>query len=206
MAPFMRIVLATKNPQKLEELRAILADLPVELVSAAEIGAPEVEEEESTLEENARKKAVEVARYARLPAIADDTGLEVDALSGAPGVLSARYAGPGATYAHNCEKLLRALAGVPAERRAARFRCVIAFSDAEGREVRLFAGHLEGKIGEAPRGGHGFGYDPLFIVAGDPLGRTLAELLPSEKNRISHRSRALAGLRAEIERHAGIAR
>ena len=197
----MEIVVATKNPHKLEEILDILVGLPFELRGAAAAGLPDVVEDLPTLEGNARKKASEAARRTGSFALADDTGLEVDALSGAPGVHSARYAGPGATYALNCEKLLGALAGVPAGRRTARFRCVIALCapPAERFELTLCEGVLEGSIAEAPRGEHGFGYDPLFLVKDDPRGRTLAELTAREKNRISHRGRALAKLRETLE-------
>ncbi len=196
----MRVVLATKNPHKVAELRAILASLPVEIRSAAEVGAPDVVEDAPTLEGNARKKALAVARHAREWAIADDTGLEVDALGGAPGVISAHYAGPQATYADNCARLLRELEGVPPARRRARFRCVIALAPpgAADEAVRTFEGVLEGAIAFEPRGAHGFGYDPIFLVAGDPRGRTLAELPPDEKNRISHRARALERLKESL--------
>jgi XTP/dITP diphosphohydrolase len=203
----MRIALATKNRHKLEEMRAILADLPVELVSAADVGAPDVVEDAATLRGNAAKKAEAVADHARCWALADDTGLEVDALGGAPGVFSARYAGPGATYADNVAKLLRALEDVPAERRTARFRCVIFLAsphdaarrpDGRSREGCHRDGVLEGAIAAAPRGAHGFGYDPIFLVGGDAAGRTLAELPPEEKNRLSHRARALAKIKSAI--------
>jgi XTP/dITP diphosphohydrolase len=206
----MLIVLATKNPHKVEEMRAILrvegdpALAAIELRSAAELGAPEVLEDAPTLEGNARKKAIAVAQATGAWAIADDTGLEVDALGGAPGVFSARYAGPGATYATNCEKLLAALEGVPPAARGARFRCIISLASPApvapvivAGEPRYpartidFEGILEGSIAAAPRGSGGFGYDPLFVVRRDARGRTLAELSADEKNRISHRARAL---------------
>src|SRR5690606_2273578 len=177
------------NPGKVAELRALLAGLPVELVSAAELpDAPDVEEDAPTLEGNAAKKAQALHAHAGLPALADDTGLEVDALGGAPGVHSARFAGPAADDAANREKLLAALA--EATGRRARFRTVIAF--AEGGEVRLFEGVCEGRITEAQRGAGGFGYDPVFEPEGET--RTFAEMPAEEKNRISHRSRALRGL------------
>jgi XTP/dITP diphosphohydrolase len=198
-APPLEVVVATRNPHKLEEIRAILAGLPVRLLSAADLGAPEVEEDEPTLEGNAAKKAQVVADATGRVALADDTGLEVDALGGRPGVHSARYAGPDATYADNRARLLEELAGTPPEGRGARFRCVIHLArpgvSAAAREGLAARGAIEGAIALAPRGSGGFGYDPVFLVAGDPAGRTLAELSPEEKNAISHRGRALASLR-----------
>ncbi len=190
----MRIVLATRNPGKAAELRALLADLPVELVSAAEIaGTPEVEEDAPTLEGNARKKALALHAFAGLPALADDTGLEVDALGGAPGVRSARFAGPEADPEANRARLLRDLApsagsgqALPTDRRA-RFRTVLAF--AEGGEVAFFEGVCPGTITESERGEGGFGYDALFQPEGD--ARTFAEMPAEAKNRISHRGEAL---------------
>lgn len=206
----MEIVIATRNPHKVEEIRQILRGLPVTLLSAAEAGAPEVVEDEPTLEGNARKKAREAAAATGKVAVADDTGLLVAALGGRPGVYSARYAGPGATYADNTAKLLGEMRDVPAGRRGARFECAIAVATPRGRSQNghpedglLFTGILPGEIALEPRGSGGFGYDPVFLVAGDPEGRTLAELPPHEKNRISHRARALQQLRtrfAEIAR------
>lgn len=182
----MRILIATRNPGKLAEFRQILTDLPVEIVSIDELDAPpEVEEDEPTLEGNARKKADTLASHSGLPTLADDTGLEVDALSGAPGVHSARFAGPGADDAANRAKLLVELDG--RRDRSARFRTVLAF--VEGGSCRLFEGTCEGRIIEAPRGDGGFGYDPLFVPEGSD--RTFAELEPEAKNAVSHRGRAL---------------
>ena len=187
------IVLATKNRDKVRELAALFVDLPVErIIAAIDLpGAPDVEEDGATLEANALKKARSLAAFTGLLCIADDTGLEVDALGGAPGVLSARYAGPEATYADNCDQLLRALEGVSEARRTARFRTEMALVDPlteESKFERTVEGSLEGRILEAPRGEGGFGYDPLFFVP--ELGRSLAELDLDEKNRISHRARA----------------
>lgn len=180
------IVLATHNPGKVAELRALLADLPVELVSAAEVeGAPEVEEDAPTLEGNARKKAEALHAHTGLPALADDTGLEVDALGGAPGVRSARFAGPDADDAANRARLLRDLDG--ADDRAARFRTVLAFAD--GADVRFFEGVCPGTITESERGEGGFGYDALFQPEGE--ARTFAEMPAEAKNAVSHRGRAL---------------
>ena len=182
----MRIVLATRNPGKVAELKALLADLPVELVSAAEIeGAPDVEEDAPTLEGNAEKKARALWMHTGLPSLADDTGLEVDALGGAPGVYSARFAGPEANAERNRARLLADLDGEAD--RAARFRTVLAFAD-HG-EVRFFEGICEGHITEAERGEGGFGYDALFQPEGET--RTFAEMPADAKNAVSHRGRAL---------------
>jgi XTP/dITP diphosphohydrolase len=208
------LVLATRNRHKIEEIRAVLADLGFELSSAADHpGVPEVEEDAATLEGNAEKKARWVCAATGLRALADDTGLEVDALCGAPGVISARWAGEGCSYADNNAKLLRELTGVAPERRSARFRCVIAIAtpppagdtgDFAARvgacRVTLHEGRIEGRIADAPRGAHGFGYDPVFWIP--ELGRTLAELDAAEKNRTSHRARALAAARAALARSA----
>ena len=192
------IVLATKNADKVRELARLFADLPVErVISATDLGGvPDVVEDGDTLEANALKKAREIAAHTGALCIADDTGLEVDALNGAPGVFAARYAGPGATYADNCAKLLDELDGVAAERRTARFRTVMAVVDPENEEgvfERTVDGVLEGSILSAPRGDGGFGYDPVFLVP--ELDRTLAELELDEKNRISHRARASRAMR-----------
>ncbi|MDX1532358.1 MAG: RdgB/HAM1 family non-canonical purine NTP pyrophosphatase [Rhodothermales bacterium] len=189
----MRLVLATRNPGKVDELRALLAGLPVELVSAAEIaGAPEVDEDRPTLEGNAEKKALALHRHTGLPALADDTGLEVDALDGAPGVRSARFAGPAADAEANRRKLLHELGGRPG--RAARFRTVLAF--AESGRVETFDGVCAGRITHEERGSGGFGYDALFEPDGET--RTFAEMPVEEKNRISHRARALARFAAYL--------
>jgi XTP/dITP diphosphohydrolase len=206
------LVVATRNANKLVEIRAGLADLAYEITGAGDHpGTPEVDEDAPTLEGNAEKKARWVAAATGLLALADDTGLEVDALGGAPGVYSARWAGPGCTYADNNAKLLRELAAVPDARRTARFRCVIAIaapgpaapdfeSRVRGCRVTLHEGRVEGRILTQPRGTQGFGYDPVFWIPA--LGRTLAELPLDEKNRISHRARALAAARAALLRSA----
>jgi len=182
----MRLVLATRNPGKVAELRALLSELPVEITSAAETGAPEVEEDAPTLAGNARKKALALHAHTGLPSLADDTGLEVAALGGRPGVHSARYAGPEADDAANRQRLLTDLAGASA--RAARFRTVLAFADAAG-AVHLFEGICEGAITGGERGEGGFGYDALFAPEGE--ARTFAEMSREEKNAVSHRRRAL---------------
>jgi len=187
------VVLATRNPHKGEELTALLGDAGIRIRTLAEFPfAPEVEEDGDTCEANAIKKAVEIARATGMTAVADDTGLEVDALNGRPGPFAARYAGEGATYQDNCQKLLRELDGIPLERRTARFLTVAAVASPNG-DVRTTQGVLEGLITEACRGERGFGYDPVFYVP--ELGKTLAELMPDEKNRISHRARAFLKLR-----------
>jgi XTP/dITP diphosphohydrolase len=188
-----RFVLATANPDKAEEITRILRDAgaPVELAPRPP-DVPEVDETGATLEVNARLKAVGLARATGLPAIADDTGLEVDALGGAPGVYSARFAGPDATYADNCELLLRRLDGVPPERRTARFATVALAHWPDGREAAAL-GTVEGTITDAVRGAGGFGYDPVFVPKeGD--GRTFAEMTAGEKNMLSHRGRAFRAL------------
>ena len=182
----MRLVLATRNPGKVSELAARLADLDVDLVSAADLGAPPVEEDADTLAGNAEKKARALFAHAGLPALADDTGLEVDALDGRPGVHSARYAGDDADDVDNRRKLLAELAG--AESRTARFRTVLAYVDGDG--VRTFDGVCEGAITRAESGTGGFGYDAVFRPA-QADGRTFAEMSADEKNQISHRGRAL---------------
>ena len=186
-----KVVLATKNPHKVEEILAILGDIPgIEWLTFREISFSGVEEVGETLEENAVLKATAVARETGLPALAEDTGLEVEALGGAPGVRSARFAGEDKDYRANNEKLLRLLEGV--RNRRARFHTVAVLALPDGRMWKT-EGVLKGKIAEAPRGEHGFGYDPLFVPEGET--RTLAEMLPEEKNVISHRRRALEAMR-----------
>lgn len=187
------IVLATRNRHKGEELAAILGGLGIQIRTLADFpAAPEVEEDGLTCEANAIKKATEIARATELTAVADDTGLEVKALGGKPGVFAARYAGAHATYEDNCRKLLNELAGVPQPERSATFVTVAALVSPDG-IVRTTRGNLEGVIIEECRGDRGFGYDPVFLVP--ELGKTLAELNPEEKNRISHRAKAFGQLR-----------
>lgn len=187
-----RVVVASKNPDKVREVEQVLAalDLGIEVVRG--LDWPDVEETEDTLEGNALLKARAVRDSTGLAALADDTGLEVDALGGAPGVRAARFAGPDAGYDQNVDKLLAMMEGAPDRR--ARFRTVVAVVDASGAEL-LVEGVLEGSIGLERRGTGGFGYDPVFVV-GD---RTLAEFAADEKNRVSHRALALAALAAELE-------
>ena len=182
------LIIATGNPGKLEEIRQILGPR-IELKSLADFPhLPDIVEDGETFEANAVKKAMAVARHTGCPALGDDSGLQVDALDGAPGVFSARFAGEDATDGENNAKLLRLLEGIPKEKRTARFRCVIAVVTPDG-TVRKAEGKCEGLILERPRGTGGFGYDPLFWAP--EYRRTFAELASEEKNRISHRGRAL---------------
>ncbi len=190
------LVVATFNRHKLEEIRAILPELPFALKALSDFhGAEPPEEDGETLLDNALKKALAAARFTGLCAIADDTGLEVDALGGAPGVRSARYAGEKASYRENNALLLSCLAGVPPGRRSARFVCVTALAAASGR-VLTSRGVLEGAIATEASGSNGFGYDPLFLIG---TGRvTLASLSEGQKNAVSHRALALRGLLPEL--------
>lgn len=185
------VVVASKNPDKIAELEAVLAGFDPPITVVRDLEWPDVEETEPTLEGNAVLKAAAVVRATGHAAIADDTGLEVDALGGEPGVQTARYAGPGASYTDNVARLLEELAGV--DHRSGRFRTVIALADPDGTVV-VVEGVLEGSIARQPRGEGGFGYDPVFEVH----GRTLAEIPIEEKNRISHRARALHALEASL--------
>jgi XTP/dITP diphosphohydrolase len=190
----MRILVATRNAGKLREYERLLADVPgLVLETMASLSQPiEVAEDQDTFHGNALAKATEIAALAGIPCLADDSGLEVDALGGQPGVRSARYSGEDATDAQNNEKLLRQLADVPAEKRTARFRCAIAVVDADGQALAATEGTCEGRIGQEPRGTHGFGYDPLFVP--DGYTKTMAELGLETKNQISHRAKAAAKL------------
>ncbi len=194
-----KLLVATNNPGKIREYRELLLGWPVTLtfpgMEGLDVG---VDESGESFAENARIKALAYARSSGLLTLADDSGLEVDALGGAPGVHSARYAGPLAGDADRVRKLLLAMAGIPEGRRAARFRCVVALAQADG-TVETAEGVCEGEIAFAPRGGHGFGYDPVFVVQGYG-GRTMAELPPEVKNQISHRARAVQAARAILER------
>ena len=176
----------------------MLHGLPVQPATLKDFPhVPEAIEDGHTLEENAAKKAVTCAISSGLWSLADDTGLEVEVLQGAPGVYSARYAGPRGNYKANNRKLLEELRGLPSNERRAVFRCVMALASPEG-QVTLEEGRLDGFIAEKPRGKNGFGYDPLFIV--ESRGKTLAELSPEEKNDLSHRANALRRMRRRIER------
>lgn len=192
-----RVVLATGNAGKQRELAALLAPRGIELILQTTLGIDPAEETGATFEANALLKARHAARAAGLPALADDSGLEVDALDGRPGVWSARYAGPDATDADNNAKLLAELAGVPDARRTARYRCVIAFvRSADDPEPLLAQGAWEGRIGDALQGSGGFGYDPLFWPAG--LAMAAAQMEPAAKNAVSHRGLALAELMRKL--------
>ena len=183
-----KLLLATNNQAKVREYKELLRDLPFELVSPAEVGITTiVSEVGESLEENARLKATVLAVESQLLALADDSGLEVDALGGEPGRLSARYAGEGASDRDRIDYLLARLEGVPWERRTARFRCVIAIATPEG-EVELCSGECQGFITFEPGGEQGFGYDPVFYLA--ELDKTMAELPLEIKNQVSHRGKA----------------
>jgi XTP/dITP diphosphohydrolase len=191
-----RILLATRNSGKIAELRAMLSDLDLEVLSLDEVPeAPEVAEDGATFRDNALKKAKAVADATGLMTLADDSGLEVDALNGSPGVYSARYAGDHADDMANNTKLLSELEGVPADRRSARFRCVIVVYHPSDRWIDL-DGKCEGRIAGRPTGEQGFGYDPVFFLPG--LGKTMAQLTPEEKNSLSHRGAAFKKLRKEL--------
>ncbi|MDP2182794.1 MAG: RdgB/HAM1 family non-canonical purine NTP pyrophosphatase [Actinomycetota bacterium] len=193
-----RVVVATSNRHKVEEIAAALAYTGWSFVAASNLcGWESPPETGETFEENALIKAHAAHDLFGMPTLADDSGLEVDALDGAPGVHSSRYAGECATDALNNERLLTALFGIPAKDRTARFRSVIAFVDGDGEPV-LASGACEGRVAEAPRGDLGFGYDPLFLPDAAP-GRTMAELEMSEKNAISHRGAALRAFVAALE-------
>lgn len=196
-----RLVFATRNRGKVVELRALLSDLDIDVLSLSDVPepVPEVVEDGETFAANATKKALVVSRATGLPALADDSGLEVDALGGAPGVRSARYAGEGASDAENNAALLAALAGVPSARRGGRFRSCLVLADAAGalgERVLMAEGACEGEILEQPRGMGGFGYDPLFYVP--DLGATFAELGVDTKNDRSHRARAMQAMKPRI--------
>ncbi len=190
----MNIVLATRNKKKIEEIKRITADLPINVLSLDDFPeCPETVEDRDTFEGNAVKKAVEVCRCTGKPSLADDSGLEVDALGGAPGVYSARFAGGegGGNDVRNYEKLLAELKDVPDNKRSARFVCCIALSFPDG-TVNTFFGYAKGRIGHEPRGKTGFGYDPVFIPEGHK--RTFAEMAGIEKDSLSHRGKALKKL------------
>ena len=189
----MKMILATKNKGKIKEFKALVQGLPIELLSLEDIpDLPEVEEDGCSFQENALKKACAIAKYTGLTAIADDSGLEVDALNGAPGIHSARYAGDKATDQENIQKLLTALKSVPFEKRTARFRCVIVVCTHTNKTITA-EGTCEGIIATEPHGSHGFGYDPVFLI--DRMGYTMAEVEPEIKNRISHRANTISKLK-----------
>jgi len=197
--PSRPLILATGNAGKLREFRALLAGMPFEPVAQADLGIAPPEETGCSFLANALLKARHAATAAGYAAIADDSGLEVDARGGAPGVYSARYAGPQADDAANNAKLLAALASTPPAARGARYRCVLAFIEPATRTELWADGVWEGIILDAPRGSGGFGYDPYFWLP--ELNLTAAELDPSEKNRRSHRGKALRALRDRLAAH-----
>jgi len=193
-----KLLLATNNQAKVREYKSLLQDLPCELVTLAEQGINiSVSEVGASLEENARLKATVLAAESQLIALADDSGLEVDALGGEPGCLSARYAGEGASDRDRINYLLTRLEGVPEEKRSARFRCVIAIATPAGK-VELCSGECRGFITLAPRGEQGFGYDPVFYLA--EMGKTMAELPLQLKNQVSHRGRAARQVSQALEK------
>jgi XTP/dITP diphosphohydrolase len=188
-----KVVLASGNAGKVREFNQLLGSQHIEVVPQSHFGVPEAAETGLTFVENAILKARNAALHTGLPAVADDSGIEVDALNGAPGIYSARYAGEGASDEANLRKLLVALEGVPEARRTARFQCLIVFlRHAEDPTPLVCQGTWEGAILTAPRGENGFGYDPVFLVPG--RGVSSAELPPDEKNRLSHRGQALRSL------------
>jgi XTP/dITP diphosphohydrolase len=195
------LLLATRNAHKLREVREILADTDFEVISIADLDdIPEIIEDGDSFEANADKKARTLAKLTGRTAIADDSGIEVDHLGGAPGIYSARFAGvdgPEADAANN-RLLIEKLRGVPMSKRTARYRCVLAIVTPEG-EARYSSGSVEGHIADEPAGEGGFGYDPHFMVEGDASGRRMAELSPDEKNAISHRGEALRDLLPLLE-------
>jgi XTP/dITP diphosphohydrolase len=191
-----RIVVASGNAGKLAEFNRLLGEAGIEFVAQGELGVDDIEETGLTFVENALLKARHAAQVTGLAALADDSGLCVDALGGAPGLYSARYAGEPGDAARNIDKLLAALDGVPDEQRGARFHCTLVLLRHAGDPQPLIAeGQWHGRILHAPRGSGGFGYDPLFL---DPCGQTAAELEPAFKNRISHRGQALVILREQL--------
>jgi XTP/dITP diphosphohydrolase len=182
------LLLATTNRHKVSEFRAIFSDLPFQLLSLQDVHLNlDVAETGKTFRENAELKALTYARASALLALSDDSGLEIDALNGAPGVYSARFAGVDTPYPERFKIILQQLQGLPMEKRTARYHAVIAIAEPTG-YCRSVDGTLEGVIAETPRGENGFGYDPIFLVPG--LGKTTAELTPEQKNQISHRGRA----------------
>jgi len=196
----VKLLIATRNRGKLREMQALLDGLPVELTTLNDFpDAPEVEEDGATLQENAAKKAGEVARACGLHTVADDSGLFVDALDGRPGVHSARYAGPDPTSEKLCRKLLAEMQGLPPEARGAHFGCCVAMADLQGRIVLTAEGRVDGRITAGMRGEGGFGYDPVFFYG--PAGCTFAEMAPEAKNAVSHRGRALGEFRRRLDEH-----
>jgi XTP/dITP diphosphohydrolase len=194
------LVLATHNTHKVQEMQEMLGDLPVHLVGLSTYpDAPEPEETGVTFGENAAIKAISAAQSTGQWALADDSGIAVDALQGRPGVYSARWAGLGSGAAEWIAKTLTELQAVSAEKRTARYVCALALSDPSGRVVATSEGTFEGSIADAPRGTGGFGYDPIFLVAGDAQNRTAAELSSREKHALSHRGKAVRALLLDLQ-------
>ncbi|MBU0959921.1 MAG: XTP/dITP diphosphatase [Proteobacteria bacterium] len=190
------LVLATTNKNKIKEFQELVKDFPIEIRSVGDFGPiPECIEDGETFDDNAYKKALHTAKILGLPSIADDSGLEVEALNGAPGVYSARYAGESATDEENCKKLLQEMAGK--ENRKAAFKCVLSIAVPSGPAL-TYEGSCEGVILEEKRGESGFGYDPLFFY--EPFNKTFAECNMKEKNEVSHRGKALAQMGAEFDK------
>ena len=192
--PKIPLVLATTNAGKATEIRAALKGLPFRVMTLAEIGVKAAfPETGKTFEANARGKSLHYSRKSAFLTLAEDSGLEVEALGGAPGIRSARFSSPGATDSKNNLKLLRLLKGVPAPRRKARFVCCMVLS-LNGRKLKTVRGQVRGRIAAEPKGDSGFGYDPVFFYR--PWGRTFGEISPARKNTVSHRGRALARMKA----------
>ncbi len=198
----MKLLLATRNRNKVREIQQALEGTGWQVVMLSDVpGAPDVEEDGATFQENALKKARSAARASKLWTLAEDSGLEIDALGGGPGVRSSRYAGEGASDAERIRKVLGQLTSVPDERRTARFRCVMCLVDPAGKE-NCFEGRCEGRIAQNARGSSGFGYDPIFIP--DGYDQTFAELGLAVKGKISHRARALRQVVTYLRKTAGI--
>jgi XTP/dITP diphosphohydrolase len=195
----LRVALATKNPGKVREIATILSDAPVELTSPDPPWTPPAEDGE-TYKENALIKARSLCSFMGIPCLADDSGIEVDALDGAPGPRSARFAGEGASDEENLHKLIEVVARTPEGGRGARYRCVAVLVLPDGHE-HVEAGTVEGRLITKPRGSGGFGYDPIFVPAED--GTTMAELTPKEKDAISHRGKAFRALMPALRAAAG---
>lgn len=191
--------MATRNEHKIRELKSLLSDLPLALLSLKDLpGFPEVSEDGDNYQDNAVRKAVEIARWSGRIALADDSGLEVGYLDGAPGVRSARFAGEGATSAEKNALILKLLKDLPIEKRTARFCCVVAVATHQG-DVETVSGVCHGYINSRPKGEGGFGYDPIFVVPA--YGMTLAELGPEVKNRLSHRALAIGKAKDVLRRY-----
>jgi XTP/dITP diphosphohydrolase len=189
----MEIVLATRNKKKIEEIKRVIGDMPVSVLTIDDFPeCPEVKEKGVTFRENAIRKALTVAQFTGKPALADDSGLEVDSLSNAPGVFSSRYAGESATDKKNMEKLLHEMRSIDDDKRNARFVCCLALVFPDCR-LEIFSGQVEGRIGREPKGSGGFGYDPLFYPEG--RDKTFAEMPADEKDALSHRGKALREFR-----------